>query len=182
MSDMTIGFTLFDTAIGRCGIAWREKGLVGVQLPEANERQTRARIQRRFPGATDAQPSSDVKRAIDGITALLRGDAPDLSAVALNMDGIPAFPRRVYAIARGIPPGATLSYGEIAARLGDPSAAREVGQALGRNPFPLVVPCHRVLAAGGRTGGFSAPGGVATKLRLLAIEGARANGIPTLFD
>jgi methylated-DNA-[protein]-cysteine S-methyltransferase len=122
-----------------------------------------------------------VRRAIDGIVALLRGEASDLSSVALDMERVPPFHRRVYDIARTIPPGATLSYGEIAARLGDPSVARAVGQALGQNPFAIVVPCHRVLAAGRRSGGFSAPGGVRTKLLLLEIEGARASGIPTLF-
>ena len=98
------------------------------------------------------------------------------------MNGVPEFHQRVYAIAREIQPGRTLSYGEIAARLGDPSLARAVGQALGQNPFPIVVPCHRVLAANGKTGGFSAPGGVSTKLRMLEIERARASAIPTLFD
>ena len=92
---------------------------------------------------------------------------------------MPALARRVYEVARTIPPGATLTYGEIAARLELPGAARDVGQALGRNPFPLVVPCHRVVAAGGRLGGFSARGGAATKRRLLAIEGAIA---PDLFE
>jgi methylated-DNA-[protein]-cysteine S-methyltransferase len=106
--------------------------------------------------------------------ALLRGEARDLSAIALDMDGLPSFQRRVYEAARAIPPGETLSYGEVAARLGAPGSARAVGQALGRNPFAIVVPCHRVLAAGGKAGGFSANGGVATKLRLLALEGARA--------
>jgi len=179
---MSADFALFETAIGTCGIAWGGRGLVGVQLPEPSAAETRARMRRRHPGARETSPPPDVRRAIDAITAHLRGDATDLSGIGLDMDGVPDFHRRVYEVARAIPSGATLSYGEIAARIGEPSAAREVGQALGRNPFPIVVPCHRVLAAGGKTGGFSAPGGVATKLRLLAIEGARANGIPTLFD
>ena len=123
-----------------------------------------------------------MQRALDGIVALLRGEASDLSAVALDMERVPPFHRRVYEAARTIPPGATLSYGEIAARLGAPGSARAVGQALGRNPFAIVVPCHRVLAAGGKVGGFSANGGVTTKLRLLSIEGARANGSAALFD
>jgi O-6-methylguanine DNA methyltransferase len=139
-------------------------------------------MQRRHPGARETLPPPDVQRAIETIAAHLRGEAADFSGIGLDMNGLPEFHRRVYEVARAIPSGETLSYGEIAARLGEPSAAREVGRALGRNPFPIVVPCHRVLAAGGKTGGFSAPGGVATKLRLLAIEGARANGIPTLFD
>jgi methylated-DNA-[protein]-cysteine S-methyltransferase len=179
---MTVSFTLFDTPIGPCGVAWGERGILGLQLPEATERKTRARLHRRFPAAKDAPPPPEVERAIERISELLRGERVDLTGVALDMEPVPVFDRRVYEVARAIPPGSTLSYGEIAARLGDPLRAREVGQALARNPFPLVVPCHRVLAAGGRAGGFSAPGGVATKLRLLEIEGARASGIPTLFD
>jgi methylated-DNA-[protein]-cysteine S-methyltransferase len=120
-------------------------------------------------------------RAIDGIVALLGGEPADLTAVPLDMERLPAFQRAVYEIARTIPPGDTLTYGEIAARLGDPGTARAVGQALGSNPFPIVVPCHRVLAAGGRLGGFSAHGGTATKLRLLTLERARAV-TPSLFD
>ena len=169
------GFTLFDTVIGRCGIAWGGRGVVGVQLPEARELQTRARVLQRFPDAREAPPPPDVQRALDGIVALLRGEASDLSAVALDMDRVPPFHRCVYEVARGIGPGVTLSYGDIAARLGVPGSARAVGQALGRNPFALVVPCHRVLAAGGKVGGFSANGGITTKLRLLSIEGGQVN-------
>ena len=176
------GFTLFDTAIGRCGIAWGERGVVGVQLPEGSEDGTRARMLHRFPAAGEASPPPEVKRSIDCITTLLRGRASDLSTIALDMDGVPPFHRRVYEVARSIAPGATLSYGEIAARLGERGLARDVGQALGRNPFPLIVPCHRVLAAGGKAGGFSANGGVTTKLRLLTIERARTSDAPTLFD
>jgi O-6-methylguanine DNA methyltransferase len=178
----TGGFTLFDTPIGRCGIAWGERGVVGVQLPEAREPATRARLLARFPEASEAPPPPAVQRALDGIVALLRGEASDLSAIALDMAALPPFHRRVYEAARAIPPGATLSYGEIAARLGTPGAARAVGQALGRNPFAIVVPCHRVLAAGGKLGGFSANGGIATKLRLLTIEGAPVNGAVPLFE
>jgi methylated-DNA-[protein]-cysteine S-methyltransferase len=176
------GFALFDTDIGPCGIAWGARGVTGVQLPEASEARTRARLVRRYPQAREAPPPADVRRVIDGIVALLRGEASDLSAAALDMDGVPEFDRRVYEVARDIAPGATLSYGEIAARLGERALARDVGQALGRNPFPLIVPCHRVLAAGGKAGGFSANGGVTTKLRLLTIERARTSDAPTLFD
>ena len=167
-------FTLFDTAIGRCGMAWSERGVTGLQLPEASDLKTRARMLRRFPGAHEEAPPPEVRAALDLIIALLRGEASNLSTVALDMEGVPPFHRRVYEVARTIPPGATLSYGEIAARLGEPGMAREVGQALGRNPFALIVPCHRVVAAGGKAGGFSANGGVATKLRLLSIEGAKS--------
>lgn len=176
------GVALFDTAIGRCGIAWGERGVVGVQLPEASQARTLARMRRRFPDATAAPPPASVQRAIEGIVALLEGEAIDLSAVPLDMAKVPPFERRVYEVARSIRPGATLAYGDIAARLGAPGEARAVGQALARNPFPILVPCHRVLAAGGKVGGFSANGGIATKLRLLSIEGARTSPEPTLFE
>ena len=164
-------YALFETAIGRCGIAWGNRGVIGVQLPEpGDEAGTRARVLRRFPGAQEASPPPEVQEAIDGIVDLLHGEASDLAAVALDMDGVPEFNRRVYEVARSIPPGATLTYGEVAARLGDRGAARAVGRALGQNPFALIVPCHRVLAASGGIGGFSAGGGVTTKRRLLTIE------------
>jgi methylated-DNA-[protein]-cysteine S-methyltransferase len=164
------GFVLFDTAIGRCAIAWSGRGVIGVQLPEGRPADTRARVLRRFPGASEARPPAEIQRAVDGIGALLRGEAIDLSAVPLDMDHVSPFHRRVYEMARAIPPGATVSYGDIGTRMGAPGSARAVGQALGRNPFPIIVPCHRVLAAGGKVGGFSATGGVVTKLRLLSIE------------
>jgi methylated-DNA-[protein]-cysteine S-methyltransferase len=179
---MEQGFTLFDTDIGPCGIAWGERGVIAVQLPEASAARTRARLQRRYSDAREAPPPADVLRTIEGIVALLRGEARDLSSVALDMERVAEFDRRVYEIARTIPAGATLSYGEIAARLGGRELARDVGQALGRNPFPIIVPCHRVLAVGGKAGGFSANGGVTTKLRLLTIERARTSAAPTLFD
>jgi len=168
------GFSLFDTAIGRCGIAWGRGGIVGLHLPEARESETRTRLRRRFPDARESRPPRAVQRAAGDITALLRGEARDLSGIALDMEGVPPFHQRVYEVARTIPVGGTLSYGEVAAKLGSPGSARAVGQALGRNPFAIVVPCHRVLSAGGKVGGFSANGGVVTKLKLLGIEGAHA--------
>jgi methylated-DNA-[protein]-cysteine S-methyltransferase len=176
------GFTLFETAIGRCGIAWGERGIVGVQLPEARELATRARMAERFPDAEEGTPPPVVQTALEEIIALLRGEPRDLAGIALDMVGVPSFHQRVYEIARSIAPGSTLTYGEIATRLGAPGSARAVGQALGRNPFAIVVPCHRVLAAGGKVGGFSAQGGIATKLRMLAIEDARTNGQFALFE
>jgi len=176
-----LDFALFETAIGHCGIVWSERGVAGVQLPERDEQATRNRLLRRFAGAREAVPPDVVRRAIDGIVALLGGEPRDLNHVVIDTDGVADFNRCVYTIARTIAPGATKSYGEIAERLGDRNLARDVGQALGQNPFPVIVPCHRVLAAGGNAGGFSAPGGVATKLRLLTIEGAQPGG-PTLFD
>jgi methylated-DNA-[protein]-cysteine S-methyltransferase len=167
-----ISFTFFETAVGRYGIAWGGRGAVSVLLPEKSEAASRARLARRFPEAREAVPPPEIQRAIDAIVALLAGERRDLSYVPLDFESLPAFHRRVYEVARAIPPGSTISYGEVAARLGEPRAAREVGEALGKNPFLIVVPCHRVLAAGGKLGGFSARGGVATKLRLLEIEGA----------
>jgi methylated-DNA-[protein]-cysteine S-methyltransferase len=175
-------FAIFDTAIGRCGIAWSGRGIASLQLPEARERETRARLLARFPGAREEHPPRGVQGTIDAVSALLRGEPSDLSRVVLDVDGVPPFHRRVYEVTRTIPPGSTRSYGEVATLLGSPLSARAVGQALGRNPFAIIVPCHRVLAAGGRAGGFSANGGVSTKLRLLAIEGVVANGQPLLFD
>ena len=166
-------YCLFDTPIGRCGIAWTDTGVSSVLLPDTNDAALRAHLRRRFPQAHETTPPLDVKRAIDAMTALLSGESPDLSFVALDMTGVPEFNQRVYQSARLIRPGTTVTYGELARRLGIPGSARAVGQALGRNPFPIVVPCHRVLAVEGKTGGFSAPGGTATKLRMLAIEGER---------
>ena len=166
------GFAVFDTAFGACGIAWSERGVIGFQLPEGDRESTRRRMQRRFGGAEESAPPENVQRSIEAIVSLMRGEPIDLTFVALDMDGVPEFHRRVYEVARTIRPGETMTYGEIAKRLGDPGSARAVGQALGRNPIPVIVPCHRVLAAGGKSGGFSAPGGTATKLNLLALEGA----------
>lgn len=115
------------------------------------------------------------------MTALLSGEPIDLADVVLDMDGVPEFHQRVYGVTRRIPPGETRTYGEIATALGEPGAARAVGQALGRNPFPIVVPCHRVLAAGGKAGGFSAPGGTRTKMKILDIEGASVPRTLPLF-
>jgi methylated-DNA-[protein]-cysteine S-methyltransferase len=174
-------FALFDTAIGSCGIVWTARGIAAVQLPEADAQKTRARMLRRFPAAREAKPTASVQRAIDGVVALLQGERRDLTDIVIDDGAIPDFNRRVYAIARKIPPGQTMTYGQIAEQLGDKLLARDVGQAMGENPTPIIMPCHRVLAAGGKTGGFSANGGVTTKLRLLTIEGAQPGG-PTLFD
>ena len=172
MASAAPAFALFDTAIGRCGVAWTERGISFVQLPEANDARTRARIARSCPGVSESAPPPGVARAIAGMTSLVAGARIDLTTVAIDLSSVPAFHRRVYEITRAIPPGRTRTYGEIATELGDLSASRAVGQALGRNPVPLIVPCHRVLAASGKSGGFSASGGVALKRELLAIEGA----------
>ncbi|MBX3605608.1 MAG: methylated-DNA--[protein]-cysteine S-methyltransferase [Piscinibacter sp.] len=173
---------LFDTPIGTCGIAWNSIGVRGLRLPGSDRERTLAGLRRRHPAALEQVPPPRVQAAIDAIVALLHWTPNDLSGIPLDMDGVPVFHRRVYDVARGIPPGQTLSYGEVARRLGEPEAARAVGQALGANRFAIIVPCHRVLAAGGRAGGFSAPGGVDTKRRLLEIEQARIGNQPGLFD
>lgn len=175
------GYALFETPIGRCGIAWTPRGVAGVSLPDAGAPAARARLSMRAGGADEGTRPESVARAVADITALLSGEPVDLSEVALD-DEEPPFHRSVYAIARAIPPGRTLTYGEVAAQLGGPQLARAVGQALGRNPWPIIVPCHRVLAASGRTGGFSAPGRAATKLRMLTIERASTSPEPLLFD
>jgi methylated-DNA-[protein]-cysteine S-methyltransferase len=175
-------FAIFDTAIGRCGIVWGERGIKAVQLPMSSEDKTRARIRQRYGDVAEAAPSVKVQGAIDGIVELLAGKPNDLSGVVLDLDGVPEFNRGVYDIVRTIPPGKTMTYGDIAKRLGGVELSRDVGQALGRNPCPIIVPCHRVLAAGSKPGGFSANGGVATKLKMLAIEGAAVDHTPALFD
>ncbi len=176
------GFTLFDTPIGPCGLVWSQRALVGALLPEASAAATRARACRRFPQARELAPPAEVQRTIERIGRLLGGQADDLLDIELDMSAVPPFHRRVYVIARRIRVGSTLTYGEIALRLGEPRAARAVGQALGANPFPIIVPCHRVLGAAGQAGGFSAHGGTRTKLRLLEIEAAPLGGSPGLFD
>jgi methylated-DNA-[protein]-cysteine S-methyltransferase len=175
-------FAMFDTAIGSCGVVWGPRGISGVQLPMGAEEKTRSRIRQRCGDVAEAPPPAEVRLAIEGMVALLDGKPNDLADIVLDLEGVPPFNREVYDIARTIPPGQTTTYGEIARRLGGVELSRDVGQALGHNPCPIVVPCHRVLAAGGKPGGFSANGGVATKLKMLAIEGAAVNHTPSLFD
>ena len=176
-----IGFALFPTAIGHCAIAWTDREIAGAQLPEADEHATRGRMRRRFPATAEITPPPNVQHAIDAITALLRGERRDLSGIPVAMSDIAPFDRDVYEAARAIPPGTTVTYGDLAKRIGEPNAAQAVGQALGRNPLAPIVPCHRIVSADGKMHGFSATGGVKTKLRLLTIEGWRATE-PTLFD
>jgi len=180
----TLAYALFDTPIGPCGIAWSAAGLTGVQLPEGDAAQTRACMARRFPHCQEGEPPTSVREAMDAVAGLLSGTPPqpaDLRHIQLDLDGVSAFHQRVYAAARALQPGQTTTYGAMARELGEPGAARAVGQALGANPFAPIVPCHRILAAHGRSGGFSAHGGADTKLRLLEIERAQING-PGLFD
>ena len=176
-----IRYALFETAIGTAGVAWNDAGLVAVHLPERQQDTARRGFLKRFPDASEAEPTAEVGAAMAAIADQLAGTPTDLSGILLDVSRTPEFHIRVYEIARSIPPGETLTYGEIAERLGDKLLARDVGQALGKNPWPIVVPCHRVTAAGGKLGGFSARGGQQTKLKLLAIEGAKAASQGDLF-
>jgi methylated-DNA-[protein]-cysteine S-methyltransferase len=178
----SVAVALFDTPIGACGLAWGPSGITGLLLPSTTPQRTLATLKRRHTEAIESEPSLGMRQAMARVVALLGGGADDLADLPLDMAGVPEFHRRVYAAARRIAPGHTRTYGELAVELGEPGAARAVGQALGANPFAVIVPCHRVLAAGGRGGGFSAPGGVDTKLRLLEIERARIGNQPSLFD
>lgn len=175
-------FAWFETPLGDCAIVWGDAGVRGLLLPGAGRERTLASLRRRHPQAVESAPSVAIAEAIAAVQSLLAGQRTALDHVGLDMRGVPDFHRRVYAAARGIPAGRTCTYGELAESLGEPGAARAVGQALGANPFAVIVPCHRVLAAGGAGGGFSAPGGVNTKLRLLEIERAGFGTQPSLFD
>jgi methylated-DNA-[protein]-cysteine S-methyltransferase len=176
-------YTIFDTGVGRCGIAWSASGIIGVQLPLAREIETRKRLFQLYPDARELRPPPSVEIAIDGIVALLRGEPADLSEVVLDMSGIATFNQRVYAFTRTIPHRETLTYGDVATKLKVSGAVRSVTQALARNPFVLIVPCHRVLEAGGYADNISPNGGAISKRRLLSIEGARGKTTSkTLFE
>ena len=177
-----IGFCAFDTAIGPCGIAWTRDAVASAQLPEGDRAGTLRRLQRRHPESAEAAPPEWVARVIERVQALLEGGRDDLADVPLAWGDEPEFNRHVYEITRAIPPGRTLTYGDIARELGDVGASRAVGQALGHNPFAPIVPCHRVLGAGNSGTGFSATGGVATKLKMLEIERAQLGADRGLFD
>jgi methylated-DNA-[protein]-cysteine S-methyltransferase len=177
-SDRSRAAALFDTAIGTCAIVWTDAGVTRFLLPEATPGRTRTRALR---GAQEAEPTDVIAEAIDGVRAHLAGDLNDLRWIPVGHSGIPELQRAVYTVTRAIDPGHTLSYGQVAARIGAPDAAQAVGQALGHNAIPVIIPCHRVLAADHALHGFSAPGGLVTKARLLEIERTAGFGEPTLF-
>lgn len=176
------GFALFETAIGTCAVAWGPRGLIGTSLPAKSAAASRTFIRKRFPDLEESVPPGHVQDVVDDVVALLSGQKRDLKSAKLDLTGVPEFHRRAFERARDIPPGEVITYGEFAKRLGDPGAARAVGQAMGANPFPIIVPCHRVLASGGKTGGFSAPLGLETKMKMLTIERAKLDDKPSLFD
>jgi methylated-DNA-[protein]-cysteine S-methyltransferase len=175
-------YTIFDTAIGRCGIAWSAAGVVGVQLPQAREIETRRRPFQLYPDAREMRPPPDVREAIEGIAALVRGKPCDFSDVTLDMSAIPNFDRRVYQATRGIPRGKTVTCEEIAVRLKASGAVRSLAQAIAKNPFMIVVPCHRVLESGDYAGRISRHGGIISRRLLLSIEGTPCPSSKTLFD
>ncbi len=174
-------FSLFPTPVGDCGIAWNGDVVVATNLPETTSAATADRLAART-GSTRSDPPAHIQSAIRSITALLEGEKTDLSFIACDFNGIDPFAVEVYTATRAIPAGETLTYGDIASQLGDKLFAQKVGQLLGRNPFPIIVPCHRVIGAGGRLTGFSASGGVETKLKLLEIEQASIGEPQGLFD
>lgn len=176
-----LGLASFATPVGPCALVWGDTGIVAVQLPERDPAITLARLRRRVPTAVATEPPPAVAAACARMAAMLDGSGDDLADVAVDLRGT-AFEIAVWTVARTIPPGTTRTYGEVAGRVGSPGQARAVGQALGRNPCPLVVPCHRVLAAHGAIGGFSAHGGATTKRRLLFLEGAITAEPLSLFD
>ena len=180
MSTQATHHHLFDTAIGECGIAWNPRGLVGVQLPEKDRGQTELRlaVKCRSTNAADVPPW--VQGLVTDIQRYLAGQPVDFSAVTVDLGGIDDFRQKLYAALRGVGAGRTVTYGELAKELGliGWEGARDVGEAMGKNPVPVVIPCHRVLAAGNKPGGFSAYGGVTTKQKLLALEGVRLDEAP----
>jgi len=182
------GIALFDTAIGRCGVAWRDDSVVGVQIPEASDDQTLARLRSKLAegdggssSPAEGPPPPAIASAIEGMQSLLDGEPVDLNFVDVEFGSAPQFEAAVWEATRAIPPGSSRSYGEIAVQVGRPGGGQAVGRALGANPCPIVVPCHRVIGADGHLVGFSANGGTETKRRMLLIERCPAVP-PSLFD
>lgn len=176
------GYTIFDTAIGRCGMVWSNAGVLGVQLPEMRELDTRRRLLWLYAEAREQRPPLNSELAIEGIVAVLRGQQADFTDIALDMQDIPAFNRRVYEFIRTIPRGETRTYNEVAASLRISGAAHSVAQVISKNPYMIIVPCHRVLEAGHYADRMSAFGGSISKRHLLSIEGTAPVIGKTLFD
>jgi methylated-DNA-[protein]-cysteine S-methyltransferase len=176
------GYTIFDTAIGRCGIVWSNAGILGVQLPEMREIDTRRRLLRLYDEAREQRPSLNTEIAIDAIAVMLRGQHVDFTDIALDMQDIPPFSRRVYEFTRTIPRGETRTYDEVARALRITGAAHSVAQVMAKNPYMIIVPCHRVLEAGRYADRMSAFGGSIPKRRLLSLEGTAPAVGKTLFD
>jgi methylated-DNA-[protein]-cysteine S-methyltransferase len=174
MSPATIHYFVFETAMGFCAIAWSESGVARFQLPAKNAEAAERLIRRRVPGAESGDPPDKVAATVQAAKRYFAGEETDFSQVELDLAaGDPLF-ARIYVALRGVGWGRTTTYGALAKEVGaGREAARDVGYAMAKNPAPLIIPCHRVLAAGGKIGGFSAPGGSTTKMRMLELEGVR---------
>jgi methylated-DNA-[protein]-cysteine S-methyltransferase len=167
-------YRIFETAGGFCGIAWNDAGITRFQLPMRSAEAAERGLRRRLPGAEPGAPPPEVAEAVAAAQRYFAGEETDFSRFAIDLGEQDAFFRQVYAATRQVGWGRTTTYGALARELGaGPEAARDVGQAMAKNPVPLFIPCHRVLAAGGKVGGFSAPGGSAAKSHMLALEGVR---------
>jgi methylated-DNA-[protein]-cysteine S-methyltransferase len=172
MGQIVHRYLIFETAGGFCGLAWNEVGITRFQLPTRSAEATELLLLRRVPGAEPGAPTPEVAEAVAAVKRYFAGEETDFSAVALDLGEQDAFFKEIYAAARLVGWGQTTTYGALAKALGaGPEAARDVGQAMAQNPVALIIPCHRVLAAGGKVGGFSAPGGAAAKIRMLELEG-----------
>lgn len=172
MTHAALQYCLFDTAVGACGIAWSARGVARFQLPAGSAGATEQLLRRRAPGAEPAEPPPAIATAIAGVKRYFAGEEIDFSSIAVDLEGQDLFFQQIYAALRRVPWGHTTTYGALAKELGaGPEAARDVGQAMAQNPVALIIPCHRVLAAGGKVGGFSGPGGATAKVRMLALEG-----------
>lgn len=182
-------YHLFDSAIGTCGIAWSERGVVRFQLPDTENGETEKKLKTRVPGLQDAKQADGelpayISEAIAQLREYFEGEKTDFSGITIDLHHVGEFRHAIYDQLRMVGFGETVTYGELAKRIGaGPETAREVGQAMGSNPVPVIIPCHRVLAAGNKLGGFSAPGGTTTKERLLALEGVQIGDpvLPGLF-
>ncbi|OQA05276.1 MAG: Bifunctional transcriptional activator/DNA repair enzyme Ada [bacterium ADurb.Bin374] len=179
-TEMTSGHAFFETPIGRCAVAWSNRGVQALQLPDETDEKTLAGLRKRVPVSMERAPSKDAKKAIAFVTGLLSGNKTPFPFPKLDLEDIPEYNIYVYNTLRSVPVGTTVSYGELASRTGKPRAARAVGRIVGLNPVPLLIPCHRVIGADGHLHGFSAPGGVVTKRRILDLEGTQVPKTPAL--
>jgi len=174
VAQTEVRFAVADTAMGVLAVAWTEHGIVDSWMHAGTVERARAQVARAYPTAVETSPPDSIATSIDHACSLLSGELRDLRAAPLDLSAVPDFDRRVYEVVRTIKPGRTMTYGEVARALGEePMKARDVGIAMARNRFAPFVPCHRVVAANGKLGGYSAPGGSATKRRLLEIEGVQ---------
>lgn len=172
-------YLVFEVRGGFCGIGWSDAGVTRFHLPARSGEAVERSLVRRLPGAQPGEPPPEVSEAVAAVKRYFQGATVDFSDISLDLEGQDEFFRQIYAATRRVGWGETTTYGALAKGLGaGPEAARDVGQAMAKNPIPLIIPCHRVLAAGGKVGGFSAPGGAATKIRMLEMEGVRVGPPP----